>query len=298
MFTNAVQTSPYLFAPAGIGHIPVQGKPKKIASASHINAPLFPHGLNSVQSLSSPLNPCTQDLNSNYDGSSRSTSAYSTFTDSAAPLLNKGQMVRAYPSNHADAARKDPHFNIRLPSDQLQMIINAIQPPVQDQNQPTADPAATMPPPPLPAHAMSKVAPLNDQGTVSFGQTSRTPLGPDVFSFIDRRAESRYSDISMHAGCTSFPTCTSEDADGEIFHNGNTPGAPATVVRGRKEGSSPTKRKLSRSKADRNGNAEKRRRSSRLLQHDSGYVAGSSDERDSDAAVDGECDGPAVVQSG
>jgi len=59
----------------------------------------------------------------------------------------------------------------------------------------------------------------------------------------DRRAESRYSDISMHAGCTAFPGCTTEDAEGHIVHSSPSMTLPAGVVRGRKEGPSPSKRK-------------------------------------------------------
>jgi len=55
---------------------------------------------------------------------------------------------------------------------------------------------------------------------------------------MDRRG-ANYSDISMHAGCTSFPSCFSEGSDGSLVHVDN----PSTVIRGKKEGSSPSKRK-------------------------------------------------------
>lgn len=55
---------------------------------------------------------------------------------------------------------------------------------------------------------------------------------------MDRRGVN-YSDISMHNGCINYPSCISEDADGQIVHINN----PSTVIRGRKEGSSPAKRK-------------------------------------------------------
>ena len=76
-----------------------------------------------------------------------------------------------------------------------------------------------MPPPPLPQRLMPT-----------------PPLQP----VADRtRGDSHYSDISMHAGCTSYPNCITEDGDGSILHNGH----PTSVVKGRKEGSfSSTKR--------------------------------------------------------
>ena len=62
---------------------------------------------------------------------------------------------------------------------------------------------------------------------------------PPMQPVTDRRGDSRYSDISMHAGCNAFPSCISEDTEGHLVHTGG----PATVVRGRKEGSSLSKRK-------------------------------------------------------
>lgn len=56
----------------------------------------------------------------------------------------------------------------------------------------------------------------------------------------DRRDESFSSDVSMHPNCPGFPNYVSENAHGQIVH---TPSKPATSVRGRKEGSSPVKRK-------------------------------------------------------
>ena len=77
-----------------------------------------------------------------------------------------------------------------------------------------------MPPPPLPQRL--------------------TMTSPPMQPVADRRGDSRYSDISMHAGCNAFPTCISEDTEGHLIHTGG----PAGVVRGRKEGdSSPSKRK-------------------------------------------------------
>lgn len=118
------------------------------------------------------------------------------------------------------------------------------------------------------------------------------PLGPGVVNFVDRRAESRYSDVSMHAGCEGFPMCTTEDEEGSILHIA--PNGPASIVRGRKEGSSPAKRKSTNTTA--NSSAEKKlRRSSRLLQHDSGHENVDSDKRTNGDSI--ERDGTGVVES-
>lgn len=313
MFLNPLlQTNVHLGVPAGITSVPRTVKHKRTASTTNINTPAVIGGL-PVQAPQFSLNPYTYDANSNYDGSSRSTSTYSIMPDSAAPLLNGCALVPAYPGTHADMDRKSHPFSFRLPSDQLEKLIQGIKPQTQ-QLQPGTISGTTMLPPPLPPHAAAaKDSLLQDRDGTFVSATADLPFGSDVVHFTDRRDESRYSDISMHAGCTSFPTCTTEDAEGHIVHdintNGNgTPSAPATVVRGRKEGSSPTKRKLSRSakKDDVEEKAKKRpRRSTRLLQHDSGYDAGSSgnsDERngDIDTGVEGtgNGNGTAVIKPG
>jgi hypothetical protein len=297
--------------------MPMQ-KQKRVASTSNINLPVAMGGLATPPTLPSQFHPYGHDISGiYYDAGSRSTSAYSTVTDSAAPLLKKDTYVPAYPATyptpHGDAVRKSQNqpFNIRLPSDQLDMIIKAIQVPHQTQH--IGDPSTTMPPPPLPQHAAApkdNVQP--EQHTTSFGLTF-PPFGETGITTtnVNRRDDSRFSDISMHPTCTSFPACTTEDSEGRIIHSSNCnagnndPGAPSTVVRGRKEGSSPTKRKSSRSSSTQaaqedNPKAKKRtRRSSRLLQHDSGYdgcdesssasngdaVAGASDDRGGDGAA-------------
>ena len=276
--TNSSSASSYFGHRAKTINLPVNTKHKKVVSVSDVNAAPF------MSSFPGPPPASARDVfqqatNGHHEGSSRSTSAYSTFSDSAAPLMQNNPSVPAYPGTHEDVTRKNQQFAFRLPSDQLQMIINSISPsPTQQQH--SFDPAATMPPPPLPAHAMAaKDTSIGDQCAVPLEAVTDPLFGQDFGStFVDRRAESRYSDISMHAGCTSFPTCTSEDAEGRIVHD--SPGAPAAVVKGKKEGSSPTKRKLSSDSTNKNDHAEKRtRRSARLLQHDSGYGDSSSDDR-------------------
>ena len=79
----------------------------------------------------------------------------------------------------------------------------------------------SMPPPPVPQ------------------RNAPAPIVP----YSDRRGDSRFSDISMHAGCESYPTCLSEDAEGYTVHS---PGVPAASIKSRKEGSSsPIKREFS-----------------------------------------------------
>lgn len=271
-------------------------KHKKIASVNNVitSMPMNGHSF--------PPAPYVQDLHSNYDGSSRSSSAYSLFPESAAPLLTRTPLLPAtYPGIQSNVVRNNQPIKFRLPTDQLEIIVNALH--SQGYQQHTANSTTTMPPPPLPAHVTTtKVEGLTDHRQTVVNPASDPPLGSDIFSFIDRRGESRYSDVSMHAGCTSFPSCTSEDAEGHIVHN--PPQAPSTVVRGRKEGSSPTKRKLSRTAADNDGGTKKRaRRSTRLLQHDSGHIGTSSDERDDHSSADAGTTGrdsnkSAVVESG
>ena len=290
--------------PATLPPTTTSNKHKKIASADNIGFPSALTGL-PFQPLPASLQAYTFDVKSNYDGSSRSTSGYSLMPDSAGPLLNKGSFGQAYPGSQAETTNK---YTMRFRSDQFDKLIKAIKPETeQQQQQQYPDSRTAMPPPPLPAHAVgSKDNGVSAQPLLPPNEAVDAAFGSEV-EFIDRRAESRYSDVSMHAGCNGFPTCTTEDADGRIVHNTNatncTPAAPAPVVRGRKEGSSPTKRKLSHSakKGDME-KAKKLRRSTRLSQHDSGYSGASSGNSDehggaADAPVQGTGNGAAIVES-
>lgn len=91
-----------------------------------------------------------------------------------------------------------------------------------------------MPPPPLPRHALdaevggtTERRAFTSPGILTFPQLPQPAQSPG-----DRRKESRSneSDISMHAGCTSFPDCTISDPQGHLIHT------PSAVVQGRKEG--------------------------------------------------------------
>jgi hypothetical protein len=307
---------PSAYAGIPISTIPAT-KHKRVASTSNSNLPAAMGGL-----VTPPLTatfhhpgvyPGMYDTNGVYDAGSRSTSAYSSMTDSAAPLLKKDvpipmhfistQYPTTYPTPQTEAARKAQNqFAIRLPSDQLEMIIKAIQVPHQTQH--IGEPTSTMPPPPLPQHV---TAPGDNVQTehrkISFGLTF-PPVnenGGTTTAHTNRREDSRFSDISMHPSCASFPACTTEDAEGRIVHSAdcnaatNGTSAPASVVRGRKEGSSPTKRKSSTTPTRESSKAKKRtRRSSRLLQHDSGYdgsdevSSGTNGDAVAGATIDGE----------
>ncbi|KAK1824016.1 hypothetical protein LTR12_001549 [Friedmanniomyces endolithicus] len=151
------------------------------------------------------------------DSSSRSTSAYSFVPPTAYPTFDT---AAAYPGSGAQSLHNQS-MHLRLPSDQLQKIIDALTPPKAAEAvcntmhphhvQPLTAAQLSMPPPPVP------------QQRSTIGST--TPVS-------NRRGDnsSRYSDISMHASCTSFPSCISEDAEGCLVHQ------PTTIVRGRKEG--------------------------------------------------------------
>lgn len=172
-----------------------------------------------------------QDDNSCYDLGSRSSSEYNS---SSATFQDKPP---AYPGIAAEPAYRR-QLEIRLPSDQLQKIISAVSPPRESQR---IYPASSMPPPPLPLHALAARQgegwqPVNTPITSSPGQR----VAAAVVAFENsRRGESRSSDISMHTGCDVFPSCTSEDERGQIQHS--SPVAPSTVIRGKKEGASPVK---------------------------------------------------------
>lgn len=268
-------------------------KRKKAASTSNIGATLPSHY--PTQAMA-PC-PVRNDLvtpSSNYDlNSSRSTSAYSTVPDLAAPLIAKG-MHHTNPgcsdayvgATQQVVSHKQPQISFRLPSDQLSKIIDALgkRPQVVSEDKPssvlpTTNPSEMMPPPPVPQRVSAGGDGINQNATTTAAQ-GHPQSNTVVVPVANRRDESRFSDVSMHNNCTSFPTCTTEDANGTIVHA--PADCPSPVVKGKKEGSSAApKRKLSIS-AETNDQAERKRtrRSSRLLQHDSGYAGGPSDDND------------------
>jgi hypothetical protein len=128
-------------------------------------------------------------------------------------------------------------LEIRLPSDQLQKLILAMSPSKQAETQ--MSDATQMPPPPLPLHALVAKAGDPEQTThVDLKGTESTP-GAQTIAGVHSTSRGS-SDVSMHAGCIYFPSCTSEDDSSLVVH-GN-PACPSANIKGRKEGSSPMKR--------------------------------------------------------
>jgi len=163
----------------------------------------------------------TGDAQSNYDMSSRSTSGYSNGVD----------ITNAMPFGFSQdySLPRSRQVQVRLPSDQLQQIINAMHPADYSTSQ-------AMPPPPVPLRAIAPKLEVEAGYVSSSGQ--HLPSAPNT-NDANRRGESQSSDISMHPECNSYPTCTVENDQGQIVHS--SPATPSTVIKGKKEGSSPTK---------------------------------------------------------
>lgn len=146
----------------------------------------------------------------------------------------------AMPSLHEPYRGQRAQLEIRLPSDQLQKLIVAMSPSKQTETQSTG--SAQMPPPPLPLHALVAKAGETDLHAHD-GSKSVEPALDGQNNIGMYNASRGSSDVSMHTGCTYFPSCTSVDDSSLVVH-GN-PACPSANVKGRKEGSSPTKRMLS-----------------------------------------------------
>lgn len=201
------------------------------AASSHYSSPVF----SSSTGMPGPPPP-TPAMNMSYgnspgsicDDSSRSTSAYSNIPISALPIMNDqlGQMTGHHGS-----------------SGQLKALLSAVN--VSNANRTLFSNVYTassedksMPPPPLPQHAVdAKVHGTPHRRVMTCPEPSATPQQHAMSISGDRRMESRSneSDVSMHAACTSYPTCTSEDAEGHIVHT------PSAVVQSRKEGNEDSK---------------------------------------------------------
>lgn len=137
----------------------------------------------------------------------------------------------ALPSVNESLRQQKTQVEIRLPSDQLQKLILAMGLPKQQETM-------SMPPPPLPLHALAAKGGTSThpvQPGSKFQQTVASDSSAGLHS-----ASRDSSDVSMHTACNYFPVCTSEDDSSMVVHN--SPGCPTTVVKSRKEGSSPTKR--------------------------------------------------------
>lgn len=181
--------------------------------------------------------------NPDYADGSRSTSTYSNVTAAALPMKVGQRPVE-----------------VRLPSDQVGRIIQAIRQEQQMQQVESPGQAAS---PLLAVEAASTPETLspdehntittllnvaNQENTVSPAKQPIKPADPEgvnelptelpVTTTVDRRGQSHsnYSDVSMHVNCDSYPTCTHVGSDGRVTHS--VMQRPSSTVRGRKEGSS------------------------------------------------------------
>lgn len=126
-----------------------------------------------------------------YANSSRSTSAYSTIPASALPLPLPAAVAAAAARSPAQSNNHlQEHVQLRIPSDQLERILNAIGTPKAVDH--------TMPPPPLPQHVVA-ASQLN---------------GDESVTAVDRRV-ANCSDVSIHPD----PACTTEDNEAQIVHS-------------------------------------------------------------------------------
>ncbi|KXT07765.1 hypothetical protein AC579_2786 [Pseudocercospora musae] len=180
------------------------------------------------------------------DGSSRSTSAYTTISQAALPLTalqSIGTAGSLLPFSGMDGERlhRGSEGRLRMPSGRLDDLLGAIREQREAAGAGQLADAFSMPPPPLPQHAVRARTAETAHGR-ALGSPMMTDSGAQVneedLDNADRRAMARsnISDVSMHANCENFPTCTSEDAHGHLVHH-STGVAPAAVMRSRKEGS-------------------------------------------------------------
>jgi len=142
----------------------------------------------------------------------------------------------ALPSVDEALRQQKTKIEVRLPSDQLQKLILAMSSPKQQETM-------SMPPPPLPPHALAAKGGEGSR-SVQSGSKAEQVLASDNSAGL-HGASRDPSDVSMHTACNDFPVCTSEDDSSMVVHS--SPACPMTVVKGRKEGSSPTKRKSAES---------------------------------------------------
>ena len=137
----------------------------------------------------------------------------------------------ALPSVTEAHRQQKTQLEIRLPGDQLQKLILAMSSPKQQESM-------SMPPPPLPLHALAAKGGASSHPVQSDAKVEQI-LASDSSAGL-QNASRGSSDVSMHTGCNFFPVCTTEDDSSVVVHN--SPACPTTIVKGRKEGSSPMKR--------------------------------------------------------
>ncbi|OQO01953.1 hypothetical protein B0A48_12426 [Cryoendolithus antarcticus] len=175
----------------------------------------------------------SQDAHSNYDLSSRSTSAHSNLgLSGAAESLSTG-LKDSYTVGRTPQVEKN-----RISSEQMSRLIQALGPDQKQQLTQSLTSSQAMPPPPLPLHAINAKNSRTDR-RASFGQPEKYELteGKVTDYGNGHRGVCRSSDVSMHADCTHYPACMFENDMGQILHS--SPIMLATVIKGKKEGSSP-----------------------------------------------------------
>jgi hypothetical protein len=126
-----------------------------------------------------------------------------------------------------------PKVEFRIPSDQLQKLLAALDHRAQQKTE--AD-AQSMPPPPLPSTTpgLGEIAKADHKSPSVKDEAAQDIVGAATMSNRRGESHSNLSDISMHTECTGFPACTTEDFNGGIIHSSR--GLPAEVIRSRKEG--------------------------------------------------------------
>lgn len=177
----------------------------------------------------------SNDSAGDHEMNSRSTSAYSQDVPyHFGQQISNGLLPMPLGSMHDYTQYQKKQLEVRLPSDQLQKLISAMTSGTKNESLPGID--MSMPPPPLPQRAVAA------RGDAAPDRLA--PMGVNQFPSMNghNRRDNSCSDISMHGGCSIFPLCTSEDEQGQIVHS--SPALPSSGVKGRKEGSSPTKREL------------------------------------------------------
>ena len=138
----------------------------------------------------------------------------------------------ALPSVSEAHRQQKTQLEIRLPSDQLQKLILAMSSPKQQEK------TMSMPPPPLPLHAIAAKGGSSSNHVQPGCKVEQTHASEGNTGLHSASRDS--SDVSMHTACNYFPVCTTEDDSSIVVHN--SPACPTTSIKGRKEGSSPTKR--------------------------------------------------------
>jgi hypothetical protein len=171
------------------------------------------------------------------DTDMHSSSAHSNTPFSTLPAVEPGSFhttLEPWRSANAVPHQSHPKVEFRIPSDQLQKLLAALDQRAQQKTQ--AD-AQSMPPPPFPStiSGLGDIAKADNDSLSVKSEAAQDITGASTASARRGQSHSNFSDISMHTECIGFPACTTEDFNGSIIHSSHCP--PAEVIRSRKEGS-------------------------------------------------------------